>query len=78
MVIFPVLYGLCQLVEIAVAICIFQTWVFIHRHDVTEEDITSVLDTTLLTSVPVPAHKLSQVNSYISHFNLLDPYKGLS
>ncbi|KAK4295894.1 hypothetical protein Pmani_031565 [Petrolisthes manimaculis] len=60
MVIFPVLYGLCQLAEIAVATATFQAWVFIHRHDVTEEDVTSVLDTTLLTSVPVPAHKLSQ------------------
>lgn len=56
MVLFPVLYGLCQLAEVFVATGLFQAWVFAHRHDVTEEAITSVVDTSLLTSIPVPAH----------------------
>lgn len=57
MVLFPVLYGLCQLAEVFVAIGLFQAWVFAHRHDVTEEATTSVVDTSVLTSIPVPAHK---------------------
>lgn len=60
LVIFPVLYGLCQLAQMLTGIAIFQVWVFMHRHDVTEEYITSVVDNTILTSVPVPAHKKSQ------------------
>lgn len=61
MVLFPVLYGLCQLAEALVAAGLFQVWFFAHRDDVTEEEITSVVDTSLLTSIPVPAHKLSQM-----------------
>ncbi|XP_037794001.1 solute carrier family 10 member 6-like [Penaeus monodon] len=60
LVIFPVLYGLCQLGQMLTGIAIFQVWMFIHRDDVTEEDITSVVDNTILTSIPVPAHKTSQ------------------
>lgn len=62
MVLFPVLYGLCQLAEVLVATGLFQMWIFAHRHDVTEEEITSVVDTSVLTSIPVPAHKLSQAS----------------
>ncbi|XP_047482739.1 solute carrier family 10 member 6-like isoform X2 [Penaeus chinensis] len=69
LVIFPVLYGLCQLAQMLTGIAIFQVWVFMHRHDVTEEAITSVVDNTVLTSIPVPAHKISQVR---------DPYKTSS
>ncbi|KAG0725452.1 hypothetical protein GWK47_038633 [Chionoecetes opilio] len=58
MVLFPVLYGLCQLAEVVVATGLFQAWLFAHRHDVTEEEVTSVVDNSLLTSIPVPAHKL--------------------
>ncbi|XP_042876814.1 solute carrier family 10 member 6-like isoform X2 [Penaeus japonicus] len=60
LVIFPVLYGLCQLAQMLVGIAIFQVWMFVHRDDVTEEDVTSVIDNTILTSIPVPAHKMSQ------------------
>ena len=63
---FPVLYGLCQLAEVLVVTGLFQAWIFAHRHDVKEEEITSVLDTSLLTSIPVPAHKLSQVRAHFS------------
>lgn len=61
MVLFPVLYGLCQLAEVFVATGLFQAWVFAHRHDVTEEATISVVDTSVLTSIPVPAHKDSPV-----------------
>ncbi|XP_042228389.1 uncharacterized protein LOC121870613 isoform X2 [Homarus americanus] len=60
MVIFPVVYGVCQMVEVVVVTGVFQAWVFLHRDDVTEEMVMSVVDTSILTSVPVPAHKLSK------------------
>lgn len=67
MMLFPVLYGLCQLGEVFVATGLFQAWVFAHRHDVTEEDVTSVVDTTVLTSIPVPAHKDFSVRLSLAH-----------
>lgn len=79
MVLFPVLYGLCQLGEVFVATGLFQAWVFAHRHDVTEEAITSVVDTSVLTSIPVPAHKDSPVSFSLVWVNLVSkPYSVLT
>ncbi|XP_063596392.1 sodium-dependent organic anion transporter-like isoform X2 [Penaeus indicus] len=56
----------CQNIVVATNVMLLsfpspEVWVFMHRHDVTEEAITSVVDNTILTSIPVPAHKVSQV-----------------
>lgn len=60
LVIFPVLYGICQLAEVLITVGVFQLWFYFHRNNVVEEEVKSVIDNSILTSVPVPAHRLSE------------------
>ncbi|XP_068228708.1 uncharacterized protein [Palaemon carinicauda] len=60
LVIFPVLYGISQLAEVLITVGVFQLWFYFHRNNVVEEEVKSVIDNSILTSVPVPAHRLSE------------------
>ncbi|KAK7086107.1 hypothetical protein SK128_001241 [Halocaridina rubra] len=60
MVIFPVLYGLFMLLEVAIAVGIYLLWSFFQQERVIEERVKTKIDNSILTSVPVPAHRLSE------------------
>ncbi|XP_076035935.1 ileal sodium/bile acid cotransporter-like isoform X1 [Oratosquilla oratoria] len=68
LVVFPILYAVTLLVEIISLILVYQCWRC--SQQVTVEDTKSVVDNTVLTSVPVPQEASTMNNSSDKGINL--------
>ena len=74
---FPVIYGILQIGEIICMIIIYQIYKYIHRNDISEEDVTSVVDNSILTHVPMipekrtPKVRISYNDSPLSVFYII-------